>query len=357
MTWRELDVEQCNGLKSVLLIDVRSPGEHADERIPNSLNIPLLSDAERAIIGTIYHEQGEISARRQALKLIAPKIPVIVEEILQARKHGQTIIVYCWRGGLRSESVCSVLSIAGVDCFRLTGGYKAWRARTLGDLKRDAFPFDPLVLVGLTGTGKTYLLQALKKRKCKVLDLEELANHRGSIFGGLGLGQQPTQKNFDAQLWKELRQLDGGTIMIEGEGRKIGRISLPDCVLKRIKSGPFILVSGTVEKRAQRIAEDYLQSNSREDVDGMHNLLDLLKDRLGAKRIEELKQMLSNNQILELVTVLLSDYYDPMYRKQIAECASFELSVDSDDIEAAADRIAQWVNKRHRTGVSSPANG
>jgi tRNA 2-selenouridine synthase len=343
MTWRELSVPQLINLKNVLVIDVRSPGEHEIERIPDSKNVPLLSDLERAEVGTIYKQQGEMVARRHALKLISPKIPSLVEGIVAQRQHGQALVVYCWRGGLRSESVCSVLSIAGIDCFRLTGGYKAWRGQVLKDFADDAYPFDPIVLVGLTGTGKTEILQALASKGLAVLDLEALANHRGSVFGGLGLGDQPTQKNFDAQLWLKLRQLQNATTFLEGESRKIGRLALPDCVFNRIENGKHVLITGSVARRSRRIADDYLAHNPEKETQKALQLLDHLKERLGTKVVTQLKADLSEGRVLQAVETLLVEYYDPLYRRQIERCAPFLTEVDGDDVAVAADKLASLV--------------
>src|ERR1700733_13478917 len=196
MTWREINVERLLSLKDALVIDVRSPCEHAAERIPDSTNVPLLSDQERKTVGTVYAEQGEVAARILALRLISPKIPEIVDQILALRVSGSSIVVHCWRGGLRSEAVASFLTVVGVDCWRLTGGYKAWRKHVINDFARDEYQFMPVILHGRTGTGKTAILKQLQDCRLHVLDLEALCHHRGSAFGALGLAEQPTQKNF-----------------------------------------------------------------------------------------------------------------------------------------------------------------
>jgi len=135
VTWREITVDKFDSLTNALLVDVRSPCEHKAEYIPGSVNVPLLSDKERIVVGTIYAERGEFIARREALRLITPKIPAIVETILSLRAGGHPIVIHCWRGGLRSEAVAGFLSIIGIECYRLVGGYKAWRNQLLNDLK------------------------------------------------------------------------------------------------------------------------------------------------------------------------------------------------------------------------------
>jgi tRNA 2-selenouridine synthase len=357
MTWREITPENLNALKNTLVIDVRSPGEHEAERIPNSVNVPLLSDVERAEVGTIYKEQGEMVARRHALKMISPKIPLFIERVDELRQHGNAVVIYCWRGGMRSESVASVLSIAGIDCFRLTGGYKAWRGQVVADFENDAYPFQPAVLHGLTGVGKTEILAALATRGQQVLDLEAIANHRGSVFGGLGLGSQPTQKNFDAALWQHMRAIPPNSVVfLEAESRKVGSVRLPDCVLKRIEGDRSILVTGSVQKRAERIAADYLHPSRSPETELGRGLalLDRLKERLGGKLVLQLKDLIAAGEILEAVKVLLVDYYDPLYSRQIERNAPFELEVNGDDVEAAAEQIAAWSETRFRRKVTVP---
>ena len=347
MTWREISADQVEGLRNPLIIDVRSPSEHEAERILESINIPLFSDPERAIIGTIYKQEGEMVARRHAVKIISPKIPAIIDEIVSLKKHGQTLVVYCWRGGLRSEAVASLLSVAGIDCMRITGGYKAWRAQVLKDLAQCQLSDRAIVLHGHTGTGKTELLQALKESGVQVVDLENLASHRGSVFGALGLGPQPSQKNFDAALRKELKGLSPGPVVLEAESRKIGRLSIPDCILNAIRDGKPVLVKGSLLKRSERIAGDYLRCQSEDgaEIEQAVELLGYLKERLGAKMIAMIEGMVRGGQILEAVTLLLTDYYDPLYNKQIERARPFSLEINADDPKQAAETVAAWLSE------------
>jgi tRNA 2-selenouridine synthase len=332
-------------LRDPLIIDVRSPCEHSAEYIPGSINVPLLTDEERAIVGTAYAKEGEVFARRLALNAISPKIPAMVDEILRLRRTGQTIVVHCWRGGLRSEAVASFLAIVGVDCWRLIGGYKQWRQYVLHQFAADKYQFQPIVIHGRTGVGKSEILTALADSSEQVLDLEQLANHRGSAFGGIGLGAQPTQKNFEAHLWTELRRFDHGFVFLEAESRKVGKLGLPDFLMKRINNGRGLLVTGSLTARVDRIHRQYL------GVEGEYSsplLLDALKqltnlrERIGAKRLAELEELVLSKQMRPAIEILLTHYYDPLYDKQIRQCEPFELTVDGDDIAAASSTILNW---------------
>ena len=352
MTWREISVELLEKLTDPLLIDVRSPCEHASERIPGSINLPLLSDEERAVVGTIYAEQGDSVARREALRFIAPKISPIVDNIVRIRKERQPTVIHCWRGGLRSEAVASVLSIAGIDCWRLTGGYKAWRNYLLTQLKESRFTLNAVVLQGLTGVGKTEILGHLSELGASVLDLESLAHHRGSVFGSLGLGSQPTQKNFEAELWTKLKGFGNKSVFLEAEGRKIGQVALPDCILKKIQTGKRLLVTGSLEVRRARILSVYMDKLDVQAVN-IYEYLYKLKERLGAKRIAELMELANRKQYEELVNALLIEYYDPLYRRQIERGDPYDFEINSDDPKSAA----QEIYDRYCIGKSCLATG
>lgn len=347
MTWREISPEQFNDLKNKVVVDVRSPCEFIVESIPGAVNVPLLDDDERAEVGTVYKQEGEATARRLALRMISPKIPRIVDDILALRTPGSSIVVHCWRGGLRSEAVVSFLTVVGIDCWRLTGGYKAWRRSVLQELEDDAFvAFDPIVLHGQTGVGKTELLAELTARGASVLDLEALANHRGSVFGGLGLGRQPTQKNFDAALWMRLREINGESVYLEAESRKIGNVALPDSIVRRIQSGRRVLVTGSVNVRAERIWREYAGRFTADVREQAIVALRKLRERLGGKRVEEITRLFDEGNIKDAIEILLVEYYDPLYDTHIKRFEPFELIVNGDHPECAALELLDWSRQR-----------
>jgi len=342
MTWRELTAEELNSLKKVSIIDVRSPCEFVAEHIPHAVNIPLFSDQEREIVGTIYALEGESIARRKALALIAPKIPELLDQILSQRVGGAPLVVHCWRGGLRSEAVASCLSIIGVDCWRLTGGYKAWRKELLSEFEDDQYGFNMVALHGQTGAGKTEVLHHLKNLGHSILDLEALANHRGSVFGALQLAGQPSQKNFDAAVWQTVRSFPPGLVFVEAEGKKVGKLSLPIFVYSRMEKAARVLIECSLEARCQRILRDYTADNclSASSKESATQSLESIKERLGGERLAEIKALIAVDNFAPVVKILLEHYYDPMYARSLVRYEPYDLVIADDNAEVVAEKIA-----------------
>jgi tRNA 2-selenouridine synthase len=293
-------------------------------------------------VGIVYAQQGEIFARRLGLKIISPKIPSIVDQILELRKQDTNLVVHCWRGGLRSEAVASFLTIVGIDCWRLTGGYKAWRRYVLEDFARDNYPFTAVVLHGRTGTGKTDILAELKTRGAQVLDLEALSGHRGSFFGALGLSPQPTQKNFEGALWEQLSSFGTGPVFIEAESRKLGRVTLPDFVMRKIEGGRKILVTAAIANRVERLLACYMPEENCTVVGEALEQLRALTDALGKQTIVELEDLAAEGHYHRLVALLLERYYDPHYDKHTAKQEPFAFTVCGENSFEAAEKIMLW---------------
>ncbi len=223
-----ISLEQALALrdKGALLVDARSPDEFAEATIPGAINVPILDNEEREEVGTLYKQVGKQQARRRGVQIVAPKIPAMVERVaaLQA-ETSQPVVVFCWRGGMRSLALTQFLELAGVPARQLTGGHKGFRRMVLDFFEQGEWG-RLLVFRGLTGVGKTEYLQRLAEKGYPVVDLEGLANHRGSAFGNLGLPPQPGQKMFESLLWDELRQIPRDAyVLAEGESRHIGRVS------------------------------------------------------------------------------------------------------------------------------------
>lgn len=239
-----IKIQEALSLPNKLFIDLRSPIEYSEAHIPGAINIPLLGNEERSLVGTIYKQNSPELAVDQGFEIIAPKLPCICSQIKKYSKE-KTVILYCWRGGMRSKSISNVLSLLETEHFLLQGGYKSFR-NYVNDFFSRPFDKELVVLYGLTGVGKTEVLEQLKKDNFPVIDLEKLANHRGSVFGSIGLGQAPSQKQFEGLLLMECLKYEGvSRVAVECESQRIGYRIIPGTFFKPCKKEKrfFFLIS------------------------------------------------------------------------------------------------------------------
>jgi tRNA 2-selenouridine synthase len=330
-------------LPNVLFVDVRSPGEFSQDTIPGAVNLPLFSDEERAEIGTIYRQVSPRAARRRGLELVAPRLPAMVETVEGwSRQHD--VVVFCWRGGERSQALVQVLELMKVPCRRLAGGYRAYRrlvVEQLAQLPRGRV----VVLHGLTGCGKTQLLGMLAARGYPVVDLEGLARHRGSVFGGVGLGCQPSQKMFESLLRDELWRLrEAPYVVVECESRRIGRLFLPDRLYAKMQQGIHLLVYDSVESRARRLVAEYAAEGI--PVAELRRGLQVLARHLGRERVAELAALLEAGRFEDFALRMLSGYYDRLYRYPHGPHQDFAFCVSTGDLQEAADALAAFLDAR-----------
>jgi tRNA 2-selenouridine synthase len=315
MSDRSITLEKTLLLRDqgTLLVDARSPAEFADGTIPGAVNVPLLDNDQRHQIGTVYKQQGRAEARLLGVKLVAPNIPGMIDAVLAARRNPkQPVVVFCWRGGMRSAALTNFLNLAGLPALQLVGGYKVFRRHVLDFFEAEAWG-RLIVLRGLTGVGKTRLLQQLAAEGLPVLDLEALANHRGSAFGALGLGPQPSQKQFEALLWDDMRLIPAeGFALAEGESRHIGRVALPKQVYAALQQEISLWIEASLDYRVKVILDDYpaLDRLKEEFV----RPLTALHERLGKEQVAALRKLLDAGHWASLVAELMVHYYDPLYR-------------------------------------------
>jgi len=328
-------------LERAKYVDLRSPVEYASSHIPGAVNIPLLSDEERSEIGTIYRHQGPDQAKIRGLEVVAPRLADMISEIKEFSRDNN-LVVYCWRGGDRSRAVANLLDIMQVDGYRLIGGYKSYRAFVLNQLQ--ILPRSQVVVIhGLTGTGKTEIIKHLAAMGMPALDLEGLANHRGSVFGGIGLGLQPSQKQFDSSLYQALDRLkDERFLIVESESKKIGRVFLPDHLFARMKEGRHVLVYDTLENRINRLVHEYVEDASNNTND-LLECVQGLKYHLGKGKTQQVVELIKSSQLTEAIKVLLTDYYDPLYGYPSAADIEYDLNLDGSDSEQAALALVSWL--------------
>lgn len=328
-------------LETHCIVDARTPLEFSEDHLPGAINVPLLTNEERVEIGTLYKQQGAHIARFRGLELTAFRFPAIVAEIAAAAAD-RPILVYCWRGGLRSKTIASVLDLTGYPVKQLTGGYRAFRNQVTAFF--DNFtPIAPLVVLhGMTGIGKTTLLNRLSDRGESTVDLEGVACHRGSAFGSLGLSQvHLTQKCFETLLWDVFRKLPPGKpIYLEGESRRIGQMTLPGNLYDVMGKSFKVWCVASLETRVRRLTEEY---GLKIYEVGLIEALLRIKKRLGGDKYAEISGYLDRWEMEPFMTELIVSYYDKLYYK-VREWQE-ELTLSLEDFEAAADELVTEVKQ------------
>lgn len=340
---KEISVEELLVTKQPIIIDVRSPIEFKDGSIPRAINIPLFSDEERQEIGTIYKHEGPANAKWRAMEVVSPKIPFLLKTMKEAASKGSDLIIYCWRGGMRSKAVVTFLEFAGIYASRLEGGYKAFRQYILKEIPT-MFPEKAVVLHGLTGVGKTEVLKYLKVMGYPILDLEEMAGHRGSIFGTIGLEDGHNQKMFDSLLFKGLQEIQGSAyFLMEAESKRIGKAVQSEELMTKKMQGLNIHLHIPIEQRIKHLVSEYVLPYENEPwyydkiSDGLDKVLRWVKS-------EEIKKMLVetlvNRNYQEMIRILLEHYYDPRYNHARKEYEGEFIDIFAEEPNEAAEKIA-----------------
>jgi tRNA 2-selenouridine synthase len=336
-----IDYEQLEG--DYILIDLRSPEEYSDFTIPGALSLPLFDNEERKLIGTVYNHESIEKAKKIGVDFASKKLPILYEEISRLKKDRDKVVLFCERGGLRSSSVCSLLSSLGVGAVKLRGGYKGYRSVVNAMLPKLNSGVNYIVIHGYTGTGKTELLKMLEDKGHDVLDLERYANHRGSLLGDVGLGNRVSQKQFESLVYDRLKGRKSNVIFVEGESSRIGNIVVPHYIMESMKAGKHILAEGSLDKRVQRIVEEYTQHvDCKSDI---KNSLEKLGRHISAKRIEDYTRCIEEDNYCEVARDLMVRYYDPMYENEQKEF-EYELTVNTDNMEEACRSIEEWMGNR-----------
>lgn len=318
------------GFSRYCCIDVRSPREFAKGSIPKAFNVPLFDNDEYANIGTAYAHKGKELAMDIGRQIALARQDAIVSTI-KAHCGGRDVLIYCFRGGMRSEAVLSMMSPA-TGIVRLSGGYKAFRREILNYLEQARLPAKVYVLYGYTGSAKTKLMEMLGP-DIGSIDLEGLASHRGSIFGDVGL-HSVSQQDFDASLYFELERVkDSPFLVLEGESKKIGRIFLPKKIVKAIITGIPIEIKASREWRAKYLAAEY-GAIFLENSDQVERRFELLKPHMGQERAQSLHEQYIAGDTAGVISGLLEHYYDILYDKTLAK-KEFVFSVD---VEGGLDR-------------------
>lgn len=328
------------------VIDARSQSEYAEDRLPGALNWPSLNDAERALVGTEYKQVSPFSARKRGAALVARNIAAHIEREAMDKPKDWTPLVYCWRGGQRSGSLATVLSAIGFRVHLLEGGYREYRRAVIASLEEMPVRLDLRVVCGTTGSGKSRLLQRLADSGVQVLDLELLANHRGSVLGLVPGSPQPGQKQFESRLWDALRRFDPSRpVIVESESKKVGDLRVPERLIERMRAAPCIRLDLPLDGRVQLLIEDY--DFFVRDTETFCQRLDALRVLRGHEVVEGWQEAARAGRTREVVRDLLVSHYDPVYlqsmRRNFAGFAQPWLVLEWDGSAASLDAAARQV--------------
>jgi tRNA 2-selenouridine synthase len=329
------------------VIDARSESEFAEDRIPGALNWPSLNDAERALVGTEYKQVSPFAARKRGAALVARNIARHIERETMDKAKDWQPLVYCWRGGQRSGSLALVLGQIGFRVHVLEGGYQQYRRAVIADLDLLPGRFDYRVVCGTTGSGKSRLLQVLANQGAQVLDLEQLANHRGSVLGLVPGSPQPGQKQFESRVWDALRRFDPAKpVIVESESKKVGDLRVPERLIERMRAAPCIRLDLPLAARVQLLIEDY--HFFVRDIPAFCERLDALRAQRGNEVVKAWQADARAGRIEPVVRDLLVSHYDPVYLQSMRRnFAGFEqpvLTLPWDGSAESLARAAQAIN-------------
>ncbi len=312
---RTATVPQLSGYDEI--IDVRSPAEYAEDHIPGAISAPVLNDEQRAEVGTLYTQVSPFVAKKRGAALIARNIAQHLETLFSDKPKQWKPLVYCWRGGQRSGAMAHIMAQVGWSVGRLDGGYKSYRRQVLADLETLPGALQFRVVCGPTGSGKSRLLRVLHEAGAQVLDLEALAQHRGSLLGNLPGEPQPSQKMFDSRVWDALHHFaPERPVFVEAESKKIGLLNTPEALLKKMRSSDCLLIEAPIAARVQLLMEDY-QHFLGDPALLIQRLAPLLPLQ-GHQVLDHWKKLAEQGDWTELVENLLIQHYDPAYQRSTA---------------------------------------
>lgn len=329
------------------IIDVRSPSEFEIDHIPGAINLPVLDDQQRVTIGTLY-KKSPFEARKLGAALVSKNAAKHLEGHLSGKDFDYAPLLYCWRGGMRSRSLTHILSSIGWKAKLLNGGYRAFRKFVVENLEQILTnpELKLIILSGLTGVGKTRMLHALERSGKQTLNLEGLANHKGSLLGSPPKGGQPSQKHFETQLWHTLSKFDTSKrIWTEAESNRIGNIHCPPPLWKKLSQGKLVQLNLDIDERIQLLREDY--SHFGDNPSQLIELLNILRRLRGNDLVDRWQQQITNEEWPAFLKSILLDHYDLSYRRPEDSKSIYSAPSTTVDIESASqesyDKAAQQL--------------
>lgn len=318
------------------VIDVRSPGEFAYGHIPGAINLPLFDDNQRAEVGTLYKAEGSLKAVMRGIDLAAPQMSAKLTTAVSLAGNGP-VRLYCWRGGMRSESMAWLFSLGSIDSLLLRGGYKAYRNHVIEYLGRER---RYIILGGLTGSGKTHILRSLASSGQQVTDLEGLASHRGSAFGALGQPPQPSSEHFANMLFDDLRaKRHDDPVWLEDESRNIGSVFMPDNFCSMMQTAPVIALMMSIDTRLPRLLQEYASFPPGQIINSVMKI----SKRLGGEKTRLALEAVKTGDFTTAIRIVL-EYYDKSYNYGLSKRASGQVvyvHTDTDDITVNAAKVRE----------------
>lgn len=335
-----IPLEEARRLEDCVFVDVRSPGEYEDDHILGAYNIPLLDNEERAIVGTLYKQEGKDEAVRVGLDLTSKKLRELYEAFKKVSDENKNVIVYCFRGGMRSSSLVDFLKNLGLNnLWLLEGGYKSYRNEVVSYFEKLDVNHKLIVLHGTTGVGKTDLLKELESKGLPVLDLEYIAKNSGSVFGNLYFNQKPpSQKYFESSIYEVMRKYKSVYLFAESESKRVGSVIQPENLYKMLTGGVHILVESSLENRIKRLVRDYTNLKREDRDEKLKEAIGYLKKRIGKETCNMLIEAVDKNDFETVAKKLTVDYYDSMYNHSIGKY-EYEDVVSSDDFEITIEKL------------------
>ncbi|MDR2887295.1 MAG: tRNA 2-selenouridine(34) synthase MnmH [Bacteroidales bacterium] len=331
--------------KTIPVCDVRSPHEYDSGHIPGAVNIPLFTDTERKAVGIKYKHEGRMPAINEGLSLAGPHLAGKLDAAHRLSADGR-LLVYCWRGGMRSESMAWLFSLAGIRTCVLEGGYKAYRRHILAKLAEQR---KLIILGGLTGSGKTHILNYLKTQQQQSIDLEGLASHKGSAFGALGQAPQPTTEHFANILYREWAEtLPSAPLWLEDESRNIGSVFMPEKLYGAMQNSPVIVLMMDMALRLPRLQQEYSAFPENELAAAVQRIA----RRLGGSNVNEALKAIAAGNFARAIEITLT-YYDRAYLYGLSRKPPQNIiyvHTDTDNVNENAGRILEaagrikWVN-------------
>ena len=300
-----------------MVIDVRSPSEFADDHIEGAVNLPALFDDERAVVGTLYKQTSAFAARKAGAAFMSHNIAHHLETFLKDKPAGFRPLIHCWRGGQRSRAFALVLSEIGWTTYLLEGGYKAYRRDVLDKMKSLPKQLQLIIIAGRTGSGKTALLQTLQQKQQQILDLEDLAAHRGSLLGQIPGRPQPGQRLFESRLVHKLLQFDTDkTVFVESESSRIGNLQIPAQLWQVMTNAPLVTVDVPLSARAAYLVSVYERLTT--DSSDLSLLIDGMTRRHGHEITSKWRNLMKRKDWNGLAQSLLTAHYDPAYDQSVS---------------------------------------